>query len=64
MPAPGQWGIKLNPYRAHFITKEQKTQVHLWDIAWTGPFKKAHGNNPWQGHSWEKLQAFKGWSTE
>lgn len=25
MPAPGQYGIKLNPYRAHFATKEQKT---------------------------------------
>lgn len=32
MPAPGQCAIKLNPYRAHFVTEEQKTQVHLWTL--------------------------------
>lgn len=36
-------GTKLNPYRAHFATKEQKIQVHQWTLYELVRTKKAIG---------------------
>lgn len=60
MPGRGHCRMKLDPTEPTLPPKTESICGHYELVH----YKKALGNDPWQGNSWKKLQAFRWQLTE